>query len=650
MSITKKIIAIVIALTVFSMVGSPVLALTAEELQAQITALLAQLTALQTQLATLQGGTGAVTCAITSFTSNLLQGSTGEDVKCLQKILNSSADTQVAATGVGSPGAETTYFGSLTKAAVIKFQEKYAATILTPLGLTSGTGFVGAATRSKLNPMLVGGYVPPTGCTTDANCATGYMCSAGTCVLKPTGGKEGTYTVALAAIPVSATVYAGNDIPVYGIKVRAYNSAITIARLDLQMSLTVGVTTYSPATLVTAISIYDGANLLTKITNPVFTLDSSSVYYTQVVGFNFLVPEGTEKTLTVKVDTVTAFDTNRALIVNVYGSGIRGVDGAGLSTYSTLATTRQFTIQRLGASTLTGSASVDLPASNNIEIKTTGIENVSLLKFNLKSTLGDSTLTKLSVNVTTAGSAAVPSVIKLYDGDTLFASADPSTGVGVFENFSLAIPKDTTKAMTVKADFSELTASGSNQVNANIPTSGATSQYRSADGSISSTTIASAITANPQFLYEQGVKFTFISGTNTVSTSTEGFGAATGTLKFKVEPFGGTLTKFTEAEGGTGAASKVTVNAYISDGTTTYATGVTRVIAVDPNTDTPDGGAATVTVTLTATDDGSTNPGLMRFKIGAISWVVGDITSHQFSGPTAGSIFDNWVTNYADLR
>ncbi len=157
----KKIISIVtITAFAFSLVG-PVNALTAEELQVQITALMAQLATLQTELAVLQGGTGTTVtgCTITSFDRALKVGMTGDDVKCLQIVLNSDSATIVASSGVGSSGNETSYFGPLTKTAAIKFQEKYASEILESWGLTAGTGYIGSTTRAKLNTILSSGTV-----------------------------------------------------------------------------------------------------------------------------------------------------------------------------------------------------------------------------------------------------------------------------------------------------------------------------------------------------------------------------------------------------------------------------------------------------------------------------------------------------------
>lgn len=78
----------------------------------------------------------------------LKMGSVGEDVKCLQRYLNWSGYT-LATLGAGSPGNETTYFGPKTVAAVKKWQEFHAPTVLNPLGLSSGTGFWGTHSQNR---------------------------------------------------------------------------------------------------------------------------------------------------------------------------------------------------------------------------------------------------------------------------------------------------------------------------------------------------------------------------------------------------------------------------------------------------------------------------------------------------------------------
>lgn len=82
-----------------------------------------------------------------AFLRTLKMGMTGEDVRELQKFLNTDTETRVSLSGAGSLGNETNYFGPATHRALIAFQEKHRTEILSPLGLTQGTGVFGLKTR-----------------------------------------------------------------------------------------------------------------------------------------------------------------------------------------------------------------------------------------------------------------------------------------------------------------------------------------------------------------------------------------------------------------------------------------------------------------------------------------------------------------------
>lgn len=159
--VTAGVVAIATAMMMFSVTALPAQAQTLEDLQAQITQLLATIATLQSQVAALSGGGGGGTGF--TFTQDLKEGNTGEDVRQLQLALNTNAAHQVAASGVGSPGNETSFFGSLTKAAVVAFQNLYASEVLTPLGLSAGTGYFGPSSRAKMNALMAAAAPPPPG-------------------------------------------------------------------------------------------------------------------------------------------------------------------------------------------------------------------------------------------------------------------------------------------------------------------------------------------------------------------------------------------------------------------------------------------------------------------------------------------------------
>ena len=88
---------------------------------------------------------GVICCS--KFPNNLSIGMKGNDVKCLQQLL------EILGADIYPEGLDTGYFGPLTEAAVIRFQNKFADEILLPWGISQGTGFVGKTTRAKLNEL-----------------------------------------------------------------------------------------------------------------------------------------------------------------------------------------------------------------------------------------------------------------------------------------------------------------------------------------------------------------------------------------------------------------------------------------------------------------------------------------------------------------
>jgi len=160
MNTTKRIG--IIALSIITVVGlsgvpSTAGAITTAELQVQIQTLLAQIQALQAQLSA-QTGTGTGVAVSCTFARNLYPEMSGSDVKCLQQYLN-AAGYAVNTSGVGSAGSETEYFGSLTKAAVTKWQDANG------IQYGSWAGYFGPSSQAKYNALAAAGTVidPGTG-------------------------------------------------------------------------------------------------------------------------------------------------------------------------------------------------------------------------------------------------------------------------------------------------------------------------------------------------------------------------------------------------------------------------------------------------------------------------------------------------------
>jgi len=123
----------------------PISEMTKEEILAKIAEIKALITQLQAQLQELL--LKEISCQ--KFEENLFYGLKNDSrVECLQQFL------EVQDPEIYPEGLITGNFLSLTRQAVIRFQEKYASEILSPVGLEQGTGFVGEKTRMKINQLL----------------------------------------------------------------------------------------------------------------------------------------------------------------------------------------------------------------------------------------------------------------------------------------------------------------------------------------------------------------------------------------------------------------------------------------------------------------------------------------------------------------
>jgi hypothetical protein len=104
------------------------------------------------------------------FTQNLGDGRplSSQDAAALTQALTDA--------GVWTSGTSITTYNDAVASAVSGFQEKYAAQILTPNGLSYGTGFVGASTRNELNS-IYGGCGSPSNPTQPTQCPAGFTCT-----------------------------------------------------------------------------------------------------------------------------------------------------------------------------------------------------------------------------------------------------------------------------------------------------------------------------------------------------------------------------------------------------------------------------------------------------------------------------------------
>jgi hypothetical protein len=501
-------------------------AATAEELAAQISALQSQLASLQGQLGgtttttTTSTTTSVAACAGVTFTRNLTLGSTGTDVKCLQALLNSAADTAVATTGVGSAGNETEYFGGLTKTAVIKFQNKFAAEVLTPVGLTAGTGFVGAQTRVKLNAMLAGTSTTTTGTTTGTTTTT---------TTTTTSGKEGEFSATLSSTPATGQDAEEGEtgVAVMGIKIKATGSAIDIQRVTLKFDA-------KPYKYFDKVALYDGSTVVAEAdldADSVSKVDSTD-YRITLANFEnkFTVAENATKTMTVKVDVVDNMDEDylddTVNISLATDSAIRGVDEAGLNQYGgDTDITRRIDMAESATedATLTVTSNDDTPLDRNVIADTDKeISDATLLVFDVEAKDDDITITDMNdIAIDASYATSTVDTVYLYnDSNEVIGESDVEDGTVSFTDLDETVKDGDTATFTLKFD-KDIDADDSFQAGETVSATVDAATNIVAEGSdgdeLDDTQYDGSAEGNLAYLYEVGPIFTI----STISTSTK---------------------------------------------------------------------------------------------------------------------------------
>jgi len=385
----KKIITSVLAVAfAFSMVSSAG-AVTVEELQAQITALLAQITTLQTQIA----GTGTGAAAV-CFNTDLQKGMTSNDVMNLQIKL-----------GVTPTSG---YFGTITFAAVKTFQTAH--------GIIN-TGYVGPLTRAALNtlyctPVVTTTTTVPPASTTTTTILAGVAGSVSEYKLltSPANNREvGEGEDDVKVIGMSVEADEGSDIKLTAVRLVFDENAANLADEDFD-------------NYATEVAVWLGDKEVARVDADAFTDDNEwsktlslaadSIIKAGKIGNLYVTVSGVDNLDTADFGETWDVDFDAVRFVDALGATISEDPGTNVRIFSfeTFATAGDIELKLAAAS--------DNPDEDIVEVDDAdGTDGVVLLKGTLKAIGSDIEVKEMTVNITPGTGAAnddVSSIASTY--------------------------------------------------------------------------------------------------------------------------------------------------------------------------------------------------------------------------------------------
>jgi hypothetical protein len=361
------------------------------ELQAQVQALLAQISALGGSTST--SGSGCF-----AFTMTHQQGDTGGEVMQIQKFLNSHG-AMVAASGAGSPGNESSYFGAMTKAALAKWQ---AAN-----GVSPAAGYWGPVTRAKVASVCAS--TPTTGTPTTGG--------------ETLNGTAGSVSITSTSVDVEDQVFTDTTEKVLGFKVEASGSDVRVTNIRVRFTAAVDSSASDRlADYFSDISIWANGSKIASMAPSSFVRDSSGVYSASIpVSQVIRMGSGNKVTFHVGATANDSIDSDNDGSTNDWTAALvqtRYTDPTGATLFDTTAASNAGVyVSRLSSSSdvkLRMAEASGNPKSGNKVVDDTNTTDIKLLEFTLKAEGADMEFDTLLASTTLSGVDTVDDMVQEF--------------------------------------------------------------------------------------------------------------------------------------------------------------------------------------------------------------------------------------------
>ncbi len=555
----------------------------------------------------------------TNFARNLMQGSTGTDVKELQMFLNACPDTMLAvnAGAAGSAGHETMTFGPATKAAVMEYQSKNgvittgnfytltrgkastvgnmcgAGATFAPAGCVSASGFspvtggacyaVGAASFAPAGCTSASGFSPVTGGACYAVGANNPPAQGGAL-----SGTVGTIDYSLTSgISNEEVGEDENDVKVAGLELDLEDSDSDVQVTAIKVNFDVGTAANDFEDYADEVSVWLGTTKVATVDADEFNDDND--FEKTISLSNAVVRQDETKDLYVAVSAVSNLDTADVSDTwTVDFTLVRFIDAQGATT-SEDPTENAVTFSFESFATATDvelkitTGDEDVNDAHIIDVDATDdTDDVSILSFNMEAE-GDSDIvidalpvTLTSVEATGNDPADLISTVYLYAGNTEIGSENlvdagaDSSEVVVFDDLDYTIDAGEDVEFTVKAKFYSIADSldAGDTIQATfgeVETDAATFEVEDESGTeLADGDKTGTVTGGTHEVRDTGINVEFVSGSAVRTFTADATGEddqGTYTINFDVTAFGADMYIDNSSEDGGYATGTYTLAA-----------------------------------------------------------------------------------------